>query len=415
MRTPRLGGHVVSAAAILAVATVAAWVTRGSLQQDFAAYWVAGSARRLGLDPYVNYAASGGAARWDGVSVFAHSRFLYPPLVAELLRPWAALPYATAKALFTVLAVSAWVAGAVASARAAGARAATPVALAAGAVFFPLYLHLERGQVDLLALLGLLAAFRWRGRPAIAGGALAAAALLKPALLGALPVWVALGRGRSVAAAVGWLALASVATVAISGRALLTEYVTAVLPRAALYGEGGTETMLLPPDRLAAISDQVSSGVATIDGRTYPQSAWNVPAGASLPRLLAPDAPTRAAALLPYALAAVALIAAARSVRRRGAPPIAEAMLLFAAAVACVVTSTSGWVMGLVWALPLVPLLAVAWRDGAGSRAARRALGLALVACAIPAPVVGWAALAGAALVAAAAATAISAAGERAA
>src|SRR5204863_7397977 len=132
----------------------------------------------------------------------------------------------------------------------------------------------ERGQVDVLAFLGLLAAFRWRARPVIAGGALAACALLKPALLGVLPIWVALGRGRSAAVAVGWLAVAAAATVAISGRALLAEYVTAVLPRAALYGEGGTEAMLLPPDRLAAISAQVSTGLATIDGRTYPQSAW---------------------------------------------------------------------------------------------------------------------------------------------
>ncbi|HEX4403719.1 MAG TPA: hypothetical protein VH560_02755 [Polyangia bacterium] len=29
---------------------------------------------------------------WDGVAVFTHSRFLYPPIVAELFRPFAALP-----------------------------------------------------------------------------------------------------------------------------------------------------------------------------------------------------------------------------------------------------------------------------------------------------------------------------------
>jgi hypothetical protein len=349
------------------------------------------------------------------VSVFAHSRFLYPPLVAELLRPWAALPYATAKALFTALAVAAWIACAVVAARAGGARATGPLGLAAGALFFPLYLHLERGQVDLFALLALLAAFRWRAWPVAAGGAFATASLLKPALLGALPVWVALGRGRSAAAALAWIAVAAGVSAAVSGRALLVEYATVVLPRAALYGEGGDEAMLLPGDRLAAVAAQVSSGHATVDGRTYRQSAWDGPAVASLPRLLAPETPTRAAATLPYVLAVVGLMAAARRVRRRGGGPAAEEALFFAAAVACVVTSTSGWVMGLVWALPLIPLLTAVHRAGLASRPSARALGVALLACACPPPAVGWAAVAGATVVVAAAAVAVSSAEERAA
>src|SRR5215471_12225679 len=103
MRTRRIASYVFSAAAVVAVAAAAAWLARSSLQQDFAAYWVAGGARRLGLDPYVNHVGAGGGAPWDGVSVFAHSRFLYAPLIADLLRPWAALPYAAAKALFSAL------------------------------------------------------------------------------------------------------------------------------------------------------------------------------------------------------------------------------------------------------------------------------------------------------------------------
>ena len=73
----------VPAAAIALVAGFAGWVATASLQQDFAAYWVAGAARRAGLDPYVNHLGeAGGRAPWDGVSVFAHSRFLYPPIAA---------------------------------------------------------------------------------------------------------------------------------------------------------------------------------------------------------------------------------------------------------------------------------------------------------------------------------------------
>src|SRR6516165_8871629 len=129
----------VPAAAIAAVACVAGWVATRSLQQDFAAYWVAGAARRAGLDPYVNYVASARAPElWDGVAVFAHSRFLYAPVVAELLRGLARLPYPIAKALFTALMVAAWGGAAVATARAVGGRRALAVALAAGALFYPL-------------------------------------------------------------------------------------------------------------------------------------------------------------------------------------------------------------------------------------------------------------------------------------
>ena len=89
----------VPAAAIALVAGLAGWVATASLQQDFAAYWVAGAARHAGLDPYINQV--GGAAApelWDGVAVFTHSRFLYPPVVAELFRAFAALPFPVAKA-----------------------------------------------------------------------------------------------------------------------------------------------------------------------------------------------------------------------------------------------------------------------------------------------------------------------------
>jgi len=45
---------------------------------------------------------------WDGLALFRHSRFLYPPLVADLFRPLAALRYQTAKLLFTLAMLGAW-------------------------------------------------------------------------------------------------------------------------------------------------------------------------------------------------------------------------------------------------------------------------------------------------------------------
>ncbi|HEY8927228.1 MAG TPA: hypothetical protein VIU64_22750, partial [Polyangia bacterium] len=63
--------RVAGGAAALVLAGLAAWVTFGSLQQDLAAYVVAGRARALGLDPYVNHLLEFGGP-WDGLAIYRH-------------------------------------------------------------------------------------------------------------------------------------------------------------------------------------------------------------------------------------------------------------------------------------------------------------------------------------------------------
>jgi hypothetical protein len=397
----------VPAAAIAVVACAAGWLATVSLQQDFAAFWVAGAARRGGVDPYVNGLGASTPELWDGVAVFAHSRFLHPPIVAELFRPFAALPYAVAKLVFTVLAVAAWVGASVLAARAVATRGALALTLGAGVLFYPLYLHLERGQLDVFALLLLLVAFSARARPLLAGAALAAAITLKPALVGVLPIVAALGRWRVVGAALGGLFVVALVCVVGSGAALSREYAHYVLPRAALYGEGGDASMLLPAERLAARADDLEAGVARLGGRVYRQSAWDAPATASLPRLLAPERPTPLSTRAPAILLLVALVGAATLVRRRQRSEASETLLLWSAALACVVASPVGWIMGFVWALPLVPWLGRLRERGGVRPLAGGAWALAWVACALPPFVAGEAAVAATVLVAATVAVAL--------
>jgi hypothetical protein len=388
---------------MLAVGMAAAWFATRALQQDFAAYWIAGAARRAGLDPYQNHAP----ALWDGVAPFRHSRFLYPPLVADLFRPLATLPYRAAKVVFTAGAAFAFAAAAFFAAKLAAERAERAVLmLVAGALFFPTYLNFERGQIDLYLLPLLVFAWIPGGRQIAAGVALAVAGLFKPALLGVLPVMGALGRWRSATAAIGTCAALAVVTAAVSGPALLREYVTSVLPRAALYGEGGTEEMLMEPPPDAGDDDPSS---VSIQGRAYERSAWDklIPwdlrLSASIPRVIAPVSPSEASAYGPYLVAIAALVVAARfRVRRRrtaAADDVPASLFGLAATVACVVTSPAGWSMSYVWALPMTILIAQL-------RHARRlgprrmiAFAQAWIACAIAPPLAGWAALAGVALV----------------
>jgi hypothetical protein len=398
---------VVAIAAIAVVTACAVTFALTSFQQDFAAYWVAGAARRAGLDPYVNNAAAGAQVPWDG-SAFRHSRFLYPPLAAEVMRPLAALPYRAAKLLFTAGAVAAWIAAAVLVAR--GQRLSV-VLLGAGALFFPLYFHLERGQIDLLLLPLVLAAWRTKHRPALAGALLAAAGAIKPALLGALPALVALGHRRWAAWTAGGAAAALAATVLVSGPALVREYAGVVLPRAALYGEGGTDDLALHERDLEGVRDGADPDPDTqaIDARSYRYvvSPFDRPASASLSRVLAPESPSWPTSLLPYLLAAAAMIWAGRRVARRAdGNDDAQLMLFVAALLACVVTSPAGWVMGFVWALPIAPLVFRARATGNAPLWSLRAVVAAWIVCALPAPMVGWPAMAGAALTVAAGAVA---------
>ena len=407
MRSGR-AATLISIAAVAVVGACALVFALTSLQQDFAAYWVAGAARRAGLDPYVNNAAAGARVPWDG-SGFRHSRFLYPPLAADLLRPLAALPFRAAKLLFTAGALAAWIAAAALVAR--GRRVAAAL-LGAGALFFPLYFHLERGQIDLLLLPLVLGAWRMKHRPALAGALFAAAAAIKPALLGALPAIVALGHRRWAAWTAGAAAAALLATVGVSGPALVREYAGVVLPRAALYGEGGTDAMALHERDLEGLTDGGDGDTQAMDGRSYRYVMWpfDRPASASLPRVLAPEAPSWPTSLLPYLLAAGAMIWAGRRVARLGVGPAdddAQLLLFVAALVACVVTSPTGWVMGFVWALPIAPLVLRMRANATVPPWWLRAVAAAWITCALPAPFAGWPAMAGTMLAVAAGAVAI--------
>jgi hypothetical protein len=395
---PRSWRAVGGIAAAAAVTAFAGFVAVTLIQQDFVAYWVAGSVRRLGLDPYVNHAVPGTApGLWDG-SAFHHSRFLYPPLAAELFRPLALLPYRAAKILFTGALVAAWIATA-ALARREGR--GLPATLIAGALFFPLFLNFERGQIDLLLALLLVLAWKTRARAPAAGGLFALAAVFKPALLGALPVFAALGRWRWLGAVLGWSAAAGVATLAISGPALAHEYVDGVLPRALLYGEGGTNEMAYGESVMTRIGNDDHGATQSIDGRTYRYTLdfFDRPVSASLPRLLAPESPSWPTSLLPYVFAAAALAWAARRLARSPErDEDKEQLLLAAALVACVVTSPAGWAMGFVWALAIVPVVSCFLRDERAPGPRRWVLAVAWLACALPPMFAGWAALAGTAL-----------------
>jgi len=379
-----LAAGLVGAAVLLGLG---AWVVVASVQQDFAAYYTAGRARALGLDPYVNHV--GGP--WDGLAIYRHSRFLYPPLLAELFRPLAALPFAWAKALFTGFSLLALLAALRITSACAGRRPRPAgLTLLAVAAWPPVFLALERGQIDLLLLPLLAAAWRMRSqRSGLAGACLALCALAKPPVLAVLPVALLVTGRRAVgltAATLAGVGLLLGAGALLSGAASSRRYVTEVLPRAALYGEGGPEDELLDSARFCDAANDLESGIARVDGRTYAQGLGELGRNASLARWLTPDgdAPPRWLSLIIFGALAGGLATMAR--RQPEAPGWFWGALLVG-----VLAAPVSWAMSLTWALPLLQ----AWLAPAPSRAPSRAVrwgaattfGLGFLGLATPA---GW-------------------------
>lgn len=100
---------VLLAIGVVRLAGLAWELSRTHYQVDFSAYWAAGRLWMAGADPYT------GLLRVGGVPFF-HSAYLYPPLAAVFFAPFALLPYAAAKLLWTLgqitcLMGSAWLTG----------------------------------------------------------------------------------------------------------------------------------------------------------------------------------------------------------------------------------------------------------------------------------------------------------------
>jgi alpha-1,2-mannosyltransferase len=358
------------AAASLHLAGLAWGYARDVLQLDLSAYVTAGEALARGLDPYRNHPDQVPPV-WDGKSEYRHSRFLYPPLVAVLFRPLAALPYSVAKGLFTLLSLAALVDSTLLLWRELRFRSPERllVLLALLASAFPVRTLLERGQVDAFTLLLLVFTFRpaLQGRtPGIASGMLLAlATLLKLnavylALFFALRRWwralLGLVLGGTVLLAVG---------AGVHGPEPLSRYATEELPRISRYGESGNPAMRLDDETLNRLRGDVPEGFGRKDGRLYRVEAEGFAANASgarfLAHVLAFRRPRAALAPLSFAILGSSLLFTAWAVRGRPLSAGAEELAFFAMALTAVLLAGPlTWVMNVVWLVAGGVFLAVA-------------------------------------------------------
>lgn len=346
---------------------------RESLQMDFSAFYTAGQAAARGLSPYRNHLARTPPI-WDGFGLLGHSRFLYPPLAARLFQPLSHLPYRVAKGLWTGLALvcialAMWVAHATLRPR-TGRDAAIGTGICV-CLFHPLLTLLERGQVDGVTLLSLVAfvSLLQRGkRQRVASGlCLALATLLKLHCVYFAPFLILQKKWAALVGFASGCLFFGLCSLALDGHSANRDYVLTHLPRISQYGEGGTREMLLPRRTVAPYLSDLRDGMTQKEGRRYRISAFEFVGSATLVDVIAPrwGSPFGVSVVLmgSFLLAMIAWHMRDKRFFDR-LDPTAEWTYWQLVATAILLTSPITWAMNTVWLLPALPILIRAHREG---------------------------------------------------
>lgn len=349
--------------------------SRESLQMDFSAFYTAGEALNYGLSPYQNHITHVPPI-WDGVDVFQHSRFLYPPLVATLFQPIAMLPYPVAKFLWTLFSLGCIGFALAITMKMLGQNRLEEI-LGVGvfvSLFYPLLTLLERGQIDAFTLAIIMLAIKWGNEEhnhwQMASGMLwSLAALFKLHTLFVFPFLIISRRWKAILGFIASGILLLGVSVGVNGLPSLLDYMQNQFPRISRFGEGGTEEMKLRRmDKLQNLLSDVPSGFTQKNGILYRQESFSFSAASNV-TVIRPLAHRLAAIglklnysqlslLVFFCLFVLIWIWWARYRLNYMKLSIAQQLMFWQ--IVLIVILLSGpltWVMNIVWLLPAVPLL----------------------------------------------------------
>ncbi|WP_376788664.1 glycosyltransferase family 87 protein [Thermoflexus sp.] len=347
-----------------------------SLQMDFAAFYTAGEALNNGLSPYVNYITRDPPI-WDGVDVFQHSRFLYPPLAAALFQPIALLPYAVAKYLWMLLNLISIGCSLFITVKTINFEIdleSMLILVAFSITFHPLLALLERGQIDGLTLLmvtlaiGLMVTRNSSHADVVAGFLWGMATLIKLHCVYIVPFLLV--RRRWAVAGGYALGLSGIALLSlIMSPYLSLEYLQKELPRIARFGEGGTEAMKLPAEVIQARRAWLPEGYTQKDGVVYRVESLRAISNASLARGLGAALRRIGLELHLSVLSALIFLGFFTGIWRwqicRRLPSrleiLGEGMYWQNALVLILLSAPLTWVMNTVWLLPIAASILCAY------------------------------------------------------
>ncbi len=339
-----------------------------SLQMDFTAYYAAGKSLNNGLSPYDNHILTRWDL-WDGVATFKHSRFLYPPLVANLFQPLARIPFLQAKYIwnffnlfclvicFFILAFIFWNKD-----NKNSFNKITKIIISAILMFnfFPFIALLERGQIDCITLLflliGLLLLIKNKKYDFLTGILFGLATLFKLYSILLIPFLIIQKKYKVVLGYCIGIFFLVILTIIFSGKDISYNYLTNDAPRIAKYGSGGTEEMRIPAWILKAYFPMTPTSISIVDGKMYLTESISFNSKASFIRMLEVSLPNLFSNSVYSLIVFFIFFAILFYYRKKFLLNSIVNNFLFWQAVLIVITLSSPytWVMNLVWLIPFV-------------------------------------------------------------
>ncbi len=324
-------------------------------------------AARDGLSPYLNNLVSG-PRYWDGAT-HVYSSFIFPPSVALLFLPLSSLSYFAAKSVWTLGSGAVLVLTLALSARLGRIRLDRNRILGLivmAALFYPLLLHIERGQFEIFLLLAVIAcALTVDRHPFLSGWLLAPAIALKLHCGLLLPFLALRGRWLAVLGAGVAFAAIELTSLAILGPKLERQYWFRELPRIVRIDDRRSPAGPELPAEILARRPPALAGQVVVDHRSYIPSTVRFAHNATLVRPVR-NVVERVFGVGPLASSPISLAifaclffaVAARHWRVRKFPLSPSAQLAYwLTALVCVMLSAPlTWVMSLVWTLPALLL-----------------------------------------------------------
>ena len=263
---------------LLAIVRLSAYLIQfreQTLQVDFSAYYTAGQSLNLGLSPYKNNFSQDPPV-WDGIARSRYSRFLYPPLVAAFFQPLASIPYYDSKFIWEFITLFALGFSLFLTTKVFPLRTAGSYLLAGilAGVFFPLLIHLERGQIDLITLFFITLSVlhivkRTKRSDLLSGIFLAVATLLKLHCVYILPFLLIRKRWGVLTGYIYGGILIAIASVILAGWDSSVDYAIRQFPR--ISGLVKVDDSLLPAEKrvIRDIQQGTPDGHSIKDGRVY--------------------------------------------------------------------------------------------------------------------------------------------------
>ena len=348
------------------IVTFVDFTSVASLQMDFTAYYTTGKVFLTGADIYKNQIVNDWLL-WDGVAVFNHSRFLYPPLTAMIFSVFSLLEYSSAKYLWNILNFL-FVTSALLLLMKAFIKKLNfdllVIALLVLLNFFPFITMLERGQVDGLNLLLITTAIILTKRKDSfpAGVVLAIATLFKLYVVLLIPFMLIAKKPRAVWGYVSGVIVLSLLSFLLTGYERNVQYVFEEMPRLSQLGESGFEEMKIPSESLRNYFQLSKYSVSMVEGKMYRTEIISFNSKASFLRIFSVlnekthlNLPLAVVSLILYLvfLGFVILL-----IRKKSLHDEKDYLMFWIMSlVVILLCSNFTWVMNLVWLIPLIVFL----------------------------------------------------------